>query len=56
MYDVCYMWNLKEMIQMNLFTKQKRACRLREQTYGCQRGRDSQGVQDGHVHTAMLNG
>ena len=22
-YDVAYMWNLKKMVQMNLFTKQK---------------------------------
>ena len=22
-YDIAYMWNLKEMVQMNLFTKQK---------------------------------
>jgi len=29
-----YMWNLKKMIQMNLFTKQKQIQRLREQTYG----------------------
>ena len=29
------MWNLKEIIQMNLLTKQKESHRLREQTYGC---------------------
>ena len=28
------MWNLKKMIQMNLFTKQKQTHRLREGTYG----------------------
>ena len=22
-YDITYMWNLKKMVQMNLFTKQK---------------------------------
>ena len=33
------MWNLKIMIQMNLFTKQKQTLRLRKQTYGYQRGR-----------------
>ena len=41
---------------MNLFTKQKQT--HREQTYGCWEGRaggwDSQGVWDGHVHTALL--
>ena len=30
---------LKEMIQMNLLTKQKQTYRLREQIYGTQRGR-----------------
>jgi len=32
-YDIIYMWNLKKMIQMNLFTKQKQTS-----AYGCQRG------------------
>ena len=32
-YDIVYMWNLKKkMIQTNLFTKQKKTHRLREQT------------------------
>ena len=48
----------KEMIQMNLFTKQKQTHRLREWTYGHQGGkdggRDSQGVWDGHGHTAVF--
>ena len=30
LYDIAYMWNLKKMIQMNLFTKQKQIHRLRE--------------------------
>ena len=33
-----YVWNLKKMIQMNLFTKQKWTYRHRRQTYGYQRG------------------
>ena len=37
-YDITYMWNLKKMIQMNLFTKQKSTHRHRKQTYGYQRG------------------
>ena len=38
-YDITYMWNLKKKkIQMNLFTKQKQNHKLREQTYGYQRG------------------
>ena len=38
-YDITYMWNLKKMIQMNLFTKQKQTHRHRKQTYGYQRGK-----------------
>ena len=43
------MWNLKKMIQMNLFTKQKQTHRFRKQTSGYQRGkegRDKLGVWD----------
>ena len=50
------MWNLKakkkkKKIQMNLFTKQTH--RRQKQSYGYQGERDSQGVWDGHVHTAI---
>ena len=31
------MWNLKKMVQVTLFTKQKQTHRLRERTYGYQR-------------------
>ena len=34
-----YMWNLKKMIQMNLFTKQKHTHRLRKQNYRYKRGK-----------------
>ena len=48
--NIAYMWNQKKMIQMNLFTKQKQTHRLRERTYGYQRGRvggrDRLGVWD----------
>ena len=48
----------KKMIQMNLFTKQKQTHRLRERTYGYQRGRvggrDRLGVWDWHVHSAIF--
>ena len=37
-YDITYMWNLKKMVQMNLFTKQKQSHRYRKQTYGYQGG------------------
>jgi len=38
-YDIIYMWNLKKMIQMNLFTKQKQTS-----AYGCQRGEMGGGI------------
>ena len=38
------MQNLKKMIQMNLFTKQKQTHRLRKQTYGYQRGKPGGGI------------
>ena len=31
-YDITYIWNLKKMIQMNLFTKQELTHRPRKQT------------------------
>ena len=36
-YEIPYKWNLKEMIQMNLLTKQKQAHELQEQepAYAC---------------------
>ena len=30
-YDIAYMWNLKQMTQMNLFTKQNQTHRHRKQ-------------------------
>ena len=44
----------KEMIQMNLFTKQKETHRIREGTDSCQGGRDSQGIWDARVHIAIF--
>ena len=45
-------------IQMNLFIKQKQSHRVSKQTYGYQGGRmgsrDSYGVWNGHVHTAIF--
>ena len=43
------MWNLKKMVQMNLFTKQKLSHRCRKQTHGFQGekgGRDKLGDWD----------
>ena len=37
LYDISYMWNLKKMIQMNLFPKQKQTHSHRKQTYGYQK-------------------
>ena len=55
-YDIPYVWNLKRNDANELLYKaETRTHRLREQTYGYQRGRDSQGVWDGHVHTALFN-
>ena len=43
---------------MDLHTKEEETHKLRKQTYGFQKGRtgarDSQGVWDGHVHTAIF--
>ena len=36
---IYYVWNLKKMMQVNLFTKQKQTHRHRRQTYGYQRGK-----------------
>ena len=35
-YAITYMWHLKKMIPMNLFTKQKKTHTHRKQTYGYQ--------------------
>ena len=38
-HDIAYIQNLKKVIQMNLFTKQKQTHRLRKQIYDYQRGK-----------------
>ena len=43
-HDITYTWNLKNMIQMNLFTKQKQIHRHRKQAYGYQRGNVGGGI------------
>ena len=56
-HDIAYIQNLKKMIQMNLFTKQKQTHRLREWIYDYWRksgGRDRLGVWDWHIHTAIF--
>ena len=55
-YDITYMWNLKKMVQMNLFTKQKQTHKHGKQAYGYQRGkvgRDKLGVWDWHIHITV---
>ena len=43
LYDITYMWNLKKMVQMNLFTKDKQSHRCRKQIYGYQGGKGREG-------------
>ena len=43
-YDITYLWNQKETIQMNLFTKEKQTHRLGEQTSGCQGKGQEEGI------------
>ena len=38
-YDIIYIWNLKKLINMNLYTKQKQTQRHRKQIYVYQRGK-----------------
>ena len=42
-YDITYIWNLKKVIQMNVFMKQKQNHRHRRQIHGYQRGRWGEG-------------
>ena len=54
-YDMAYMWNLKNMIQMNLFIKQKQTHRLREWIYIYQGGRMGWGIdQELGIDTYIL--
>ena len=54
------MRNLKQMIQMNSLTKQNKTHRLRKRTHSCggvqgrMSERDSKGVWDRHIHTAIF--
>ena len=51
---ITYMWDFKKMIQMDLFTKQKKTQKLWKQTYGYQTGRVWWGedrVRDWQMHT-----
>ena len=57
-YNITYLWNLKNMLQVNLFTKQKQTHRCRKQYYGYQtgrsgEGRDKLGVWDEQIHTTI---
>ena len=45
--DIIFVWNLKKMMQMNLFTKQKQSHRCRKQTwFPGGNGEDKQGDWD----------
>ena len=53
-YDIAYMW---KMIQRNLSAKQNQIHRFRERIYvypGGRAGRDTVGVRNGYVHTAIF--
>ena len=50
-YNITYMWNLKEVIQMKISTKQKQTHRYREQAYGWQGWR---GVGEGRIGSLGL--
>ena len=43
-YDITYFWNLKNVIKMNLLTKQKLTHRHIKQTYGYQRGLEGEKI------------
>ena len=43
-HDISYMWNLKKIIQIKLFTMQKQTHRHRKQTYSYQRGKGGGGI------------
>ena len=40
---ISHIWNLKKMIQMNLYTKQKQTHKRRKQMYGDQSGEGEEG-------------
>ena len=42
------------MTQMNLLTKQKETHRLQKETHGCCGVRNSEGIWEGHVYTAIF--
>ena len=61
-YDITYIWNLKKMTQMNLFTKQKQSHRRKKQTYDHQRGKmprrdklDKLEVWEQHINMFTIN-
>ena len=44
-YDIIYMWDIKKIIQMNLFTKQKEVYKHAKHTYGYWRRKGSGGYR-----------
>ena len=57
LYDIPYMWNLKRNDTVNLLTKQKDSQTQRTNLWlpgRRMRGRDIQGIWDGHIHNAIF--
>ena len=50
-YGISYMWNLKKLIQMNLFTKQNQTPRFWNQIYDYQRENVGGGISLGLTYT-----
>ena len=48
-YDIVYMWNLKKMVQMNLFTKKRVTDVENLQLPGGMEGREKLGALDWHI-------
>ena len=49
-HDVTYVVESKQMVQMNLFTKQSHRCRKQTWLLGKKEGRDKSGDWDWHIH------
>ena len=53
-YDIPYIWNLRKKWYKWTYLQNRKRLRLIKGTYGCQEGRDTYGVWDGHVYMLYL--